>query len=526
MNTFATLLVAAGLLVLCGSLIPLTKTSHYETGQRLGWRFVYALNWAFILGYLYFLAYLWGADANLIDLVLAIILFGGGVFVYLVSQMSVASLECIQKSASAYEKQSLHDVLTGLPNRKQLFYVLAGTLAARGREDDVFSVMVMDLNGFKEINDTLGHHAGDKALQMVAPRLQQQLRSSDTLCRMGGDEFAVVLPKTGSDQALLVAQKMLKALEPSFKIEEKELVMGISIGIACCPEHSEEVDALIQFADIAMYQAKRNKTGVEIYIEANDSHSVEKLSAPHRLQKMITNEQLELKYQPISDHNEISGMEVFVCWPKIDGEEMTSGYCMSLVEYMGLGEKVNHFILKKALAQYSQWQTKFDFKLHLNLMVESALSREFFRFLEQELKLYEIKPSSVTLEMPEPALRKSLTIIGEALKNLAALGVSLSIKNFGGHGAALLLIRDNPLKELKLDALFSRDLEKDVSNQAIIQAAQAFCNRLGIFMVVEGVDTEGAVNTLKGMGIHRYQGNAYCPALKVDEVKLFLENLS
>ncbi|MEH6344035.1 MAG: diguanylate cyclase [Bermanella sp.] len=526
MNIFSILLVAVGLLVLCGSLIPLTKTSHYETGQRLGWRFVYALNWAFILGYLYFLAYLWGGSANLIDLVLAIILFGGGVFVYLVSQMSVASLECIQKSASAYEKQSLHDVLTGLPNRKQLFYVLAGTLAARGRDDDVFSVMVMDLNGFKEINDTLGHHAGDKALQMVAPRLQQQLRSSDTLCRMGGDEFAVVLPKTSSDQALLVAQKMLKAFEPSFKIEEKELVMGISIGIACCPEHSADVDALIQFADIAMYQAKRNKTGVEIYIEANDSHSIQKLSAPHRLQKMIANEELELRYQPISDHGEISGMEVSVFWPKIDGERMTSGHCMSLVEYMGLGEKVNHFILQKALAQYSQWQVKYEFKLHLSLMVESALSQGFHHFLEQELKLYAIKPSKVTLEMPEPALRKNRTAIGDSLKNLDALGLSLSIKNFGGHGAALVLIRDNPFKELKLDALFSKDLDTDVSNQAIIQAAQAFCSRLGIFMVVEGGDSEGVVATLKGMGIHRYQGQAFCPALKIDEVKLFLEGLS
>ena len=159
-------------------------------------------------------------------------------------------------------------------------------------------------------------------------------------------------------------------------------------------------------------------------------------------------------------------------------------------------------------------------------MVENALSRYFFNFLKQERKQYEIKPSNVTLEMPEPALRKNLTIIGDALKNLAALGVSLSIKNFGGHGAALLLIRDNPLKELKLDALFSKDLETEVSNQAIIQAAQAFCNRLGIFMVVEGVDTEEAVATLKSMGIHRFQGKAYCPALKIDEVRLFLENLN
>ena len=271
MNIVALLLVAMGLLALCGALVPLTQTRLYETGQVLGWRFIYVLNWAFIVGYLYFLAHLWRVTPTFVDVVLSVILCGGGVFVFLVSKMSLASLECIQESATTFERMSLHDTLTGLPNRKQLFYVLDNTLAARGRDEDDFSVMVMDLNGFKEINDTLGHHVGDKALQMVAPRLQGQLRGSDTLCRMGGDEFAVVLPKTNSEHALSVAHKILKAMESSFKIEGNDMLMGISIGIAGCPEHSDNVDTLIQCADIAMYQAKRNRTGAELYIQAQDT---------------------------------------------------------------------------------------------------------------------------------------------------------------------------------------------------------------------------------------------------------------
>lgn len=525
MNLIAIVLVAMGLLALCGSLLPLTKTSHYETGQQLGWRFVYVLNWLFILGYLYFLTYLWQSEADFIDVVLSAIFCGGGVFVFLVSQMSLASLECIQQAASAYEKQSLHDALTGLPNRKQLFYVLANTYAARGRDDDVFSVMVMDLNGFKEINDTLGHHAGDHALQMVAPRLQSQLRNSDTLCRMGGDEFAVVLPKTGSDHALAVAQKILKAMEDSFEIENNDMLMGISIGIASCPEHSENVDSLIQFADIAMYQAKRNRTGVELYVAKEDRHSLKRLSTPHLLQKLIAHEQLELRYQPICDYGKISGMEVFIQWPIIDDKSLSPLYCMSQIQNMGLGQKVNQFILHKAFAQYSQWQNQYEFKLHLNLMLGNMLTTGFCGLLEEELQLYGIKPSDLILEMPEPAFKKGGLAVGDSLKKLTKLGVVLSVKNFGGHGAGLLLIKDNPIQELKLDRVFSQNLKKDVANQAIVQAANAFCHRLGIFMAAEGLEDEESVNTLKEMGVHRYQGNAYCAPLKIEDVASALDRL-
>lgn len=525
MNLIAIVLVGMGLLALCGSLLPLTKTSHYATGQQLGWRIVYVLNWLFILGYLYFLTYLWQTEANFIEVVLSAIFWAGGVFVFLVSQMSLASLECIQQAATAYEKQSLHDALTGLPNRKQLFYVLANTYAARGRDNDVFSVMVMDLNGFKEINDTLGHHAGDHALQMVAPRLQSQLRASDTLCRMGGDEFAVVLPKTDSDHALSVAQKILKAMEDSFEIENNDMLMGISIGIASCPEHSENVDTLIQFADIAMYQAKRNRTGVELYAATEDRHSLKRLSTPHLLQKIIAHEQLEIRYQPICDHDKISGLEVFIQWPVMDDKPLSSLFCMSQIENMGLGQKVNQFILHKAFAQYSQWQNQYDFKLHLNLMVGNMLTPNFYGLLEQELQLYGIKPTNLILEMPEPAFKQGGLLVGDSLKSLTKLGVGISVKNFGGHGAGLLLIKDNPIQELKLDRIFSQNLQNDVANQAIVQAANAFCHRLGIFMAVEGLEDEESVSMLKEMGVHRYQGNAYCAPLKLEEVPDALERL-
>ncbi len=218
-------------------------------------------------------------------------------------------------------------------------------------------------------------------------------------------------------------------------------------------------------------------------------------------------------------------MEAYIQWPIIDENPLSPLYCMAQVESMGLGEKVNQFILHKAFAQYSQWQKKYDFKLHLNFMLGNMLTKGFCDLLAEELKQYAINSSNLVLEMSEPAFKKGGVVVGGHLSNLSKLGVTLSVKNFGGQGAGLLLIKDNPIKELKLDRIFSQNLSQDAANQAIIQAANAFCHRLGIFMTVEGLEDEESVNTLKEMGVNRYQGSAYCVPLKMEEVPEALNRL-
>lgn len=518
MNLVTIILVGMGLLALCGSLLPLTNISRYKTGQQLGWRIIYVLNAFFILGYIYFLTHLWHATTNLVDIILSIIFWGGGVFVYLVSQMSLSSLQCIQQAASNYEKQALHDALTGLPNRQHLLHVLEDTYAARGRDDDVFSVMVMDLNGFKEINDTLGHQAGDRALQLVAPRLSSQLRSSDTLCRLGGDEFAVVLPKTSSSHALAVAKKILKSMELSFEIENHDMLIGVSIGIASCPEHSENIDALIQFADIAMYQAKRSHSGAELYQEKEDPHSIKNLNTPHLLKKAIAKNEIELLYQPICEHKKAIAVEAIIQWPSIEDEKLSESYCMSKIENLGLEKDVNHQILNKTLSQFSKWKKNSNIKLHLNLIFKGVINSEFKNVLKETLDSYHLKPSDIVIEIPESALKTNDSSIRENLEKLSNLGAGLSIRDFGGKGAGLLLIKEINIKNLKLGRAFSENLFENESNQAIIQAAHVFCNRLGIKMCIDGIEFPDDIHTLKKLGVERYQGPAYCPLLTKEEI--------
>lgn len=244
------------------SLQPLIEVCRHRTGQQLGWRILFFLVIGFVLGYLSFLYYMFQLDIRpFIYVIVAGVFAGGGWFVFLVARMSLSSLSRIQRIAEKYEEQSLHDPLTGLPNRKHLFLVLENTIAAAGRQNDPFSVMVMDLDNFKDINDSMGHAAGDEALRIITPRLTEQLRASDTLCRMGGDEFAVVLPKTTRDEAHQVAKKLLNACNQSMLIEQQEVQLGVSIGIAVWPLHSRDGSELLQLADIAMYRAKKEDLG-------------------------------------------------------------------------------------------------------------------------------------------------------------------------------------------------------------------------------------------------------------------------
>jgi diguanylate cyclase (GGDEF)-like protein len=238
MHVISVLLVIAGLIALVLSLIPLTEICRHKTSARLGWRAMFALVLIFILGYTFFCYHLMFKTPTLIDFILASIFAGGGLFVVLVSRMSLASLNELQATALEYEKQALHDILTGLPNRKKLMLTLESTIAASGRGDANFSVIIMDLNGFKKVNDTLGHQAGDLALQIIAPRLGQQLRASDTLCRLGGDEFAVILPQANREDATQVAKKMLAACTEPLVVENNRILLGISIGISLSPNHA------------------------------------------------------------------------------------------------------------------------------------------------------------------------------------------------------------------------------------------------------------------------------------------------
>lgn len=265
MNVISILLVIFGLLSLISSITPAHRLCGYKTGQAMGWNAVYALILFFIFGYSFFLHHLIVDPVGFIEFILAIILSSGGIFVALVVRLSLGSLDKLNSISLENEHNATHDSLTGLANRKNLYMTLENTIDAQGRSGGEFAVLVMDLNGFKAVNDRYGHSTGDIALQEISKKLSLRIRASDSLFRMGGDEFAAIIPQVEQLQAEVVANKLSKVSDDSFTIEGKSFSLGVSIGIALYPQHGLTTDALIKAADVGMYKAKNNDLRVCFY---------------------------------------------------------------------------------------------------------------------------------------------------------------------------------------------------------------------------------------------------------------------
>lgn len=478
----------------------------------------------FIAGYLFFLFYLLNTDITVIYRIVAGVFAGGGVFVFLVARMSLISLNQLQRIAEQYEDQALHDTLTGLPNRKQLFLVLDNTIAAMNQENSEFAVMVMDLNGFKEVNDTMGHSAGDLALQLIAPRLKEQLRGSDTLCRMGGDEFAVVLPRTNGHQAHQVALSLLAACSQPLDINGTPVVLGISVGIATWPIHSECGTELLQLADIAMYRAKRDGLGALEYSQDQSSLWNDQLKESLALKQAVSGQQLAVYFQPIRCDQHLHGIEALLRWPQADGEVWLPERFMRQADQLGLNQQLTEFVLDQSLQQFQRWQHQFDGCLHLNLFLGDIVSENFAELLSSRLEHFQVAPQRIMLELSEPLLYRNIEQLQSNLQALHKLGVNLSIDDFGSKGAGLLLLRHYPISEIKLDPLFAHKLADQLDSQAMTQAAQLFCQRMNIELVVEGVERQEDARLLQALGIHCYQGFAYCSPLTLSDMDQWLQS--
>lgn len=522
MNVFSVFLVMIGLIALALSLIPLASICRHDTGYRSGWRAMFALVLVFILGYIFFCYHLMFEPFTLINLILAGIFLGGGLFVVLVSRMSLASLNELQATAYKYEKQALHDALTGLPNRKSLMLTLENTIAASGRIDARFAVLVMDLNGFKKVNDTLGHPAGDIALQIIAPRLSKQLRESDTLCRMGGDEFAVILPQTGKEDASLVAKKILAATTETMVVENNKIVLGISIGIALSPDDACDGNTLIRYADIAMYQAKQKKTGIEVYRKEIDRNSVDELSNIPEILQALKDRKLVLYYQPVLEHEVLKGLEVSLRWHKKDGSTVLArDFIRSLVD-LGASWPLIEYVVDETFSCFSGWMKLYgtEFNLRINLFLGAVDEKEFCEFMISKAHQYEIPTSSIMIEVVESLFgRKSIISL---LESLHRKGFKTAVDGFGDNDARLFPLRSENLDEVKLGQSIIANASIRPADEIFIKTIKSFCDQMHISFVVPNVQDELILVKLQEMGITKFQGDIICPFISENEMNAWL----
>jgi diguanylate cyclase (GGDEF)-like protein len=406
---------------------------------------------------------------------------------------------------------SMHDALTGLPNRSLLFNRFGQTLLAARRTDTTAGLLLIDLDRFKEINDTFGHLYGDALLTQIGPRLRRALREVDTVARLGGDEFAVLLPDiTDLRAAMAVAAQLRAALERPFIVEEVALDVEASVGVVLSGEHGTDPTTLLQRADIAMYIAKVQNLGVFAYDPDVDGHTPAKLALLGELRRALNQGQLVMHYQPkVSIRTgEVVGAEALVRWQHPDRGMIFPDTFIPLAEHTGLIGPLTTYVLGAALSQARVWMDDGrPLMVSVNLSARSLLDERLPQQVAGLLATHRVPAELLLLEVTESSLVIEPDRARRLLTALFALGVRLSIDDFGAGYTSLGQLKNLPVAELKIDKSFIMNMRNDPSDALIVHSIVELGHNLGLTIVAEGVETAAVLADLTAFSCDIAQGD-------------------
>jgi diguanylate cyclase (GGDEF)-like protein len=404
---------------------------------------------------------------------------------------------------------ALHDTLTGLPNRTLLNDRIGRVLADAKRNQQSFALFLIDLDRFKEINDTLGHHFGDKLLQLVSVRLNESVRENDSIARLGGDEFAVLLPHTDLEGAELCANRILFSMNKPIVIDNVTTESKASIGIALYPDHGQEADELLKFADIAMYQAKQLQSGFALYDPDQNIHSVRRLRLMNDLRAAVKNKEIHLAYQPIIDtaSQKVTYIEALARWdhPELGG--IPPDEFISMAEQMGLINILTMQILNQSLIDLKRWHKQgYEIGVSVNLSVYSLQNLSLPDDVHALLKTHGLAAEKVQLEITETALMQDLNRAGKILNALSETGFQLAIDDFGTGFSSLNYLKKLPVDVLKIDRSFISDMCTDETDRAVVKTIIELGHNLDCQVVAEGVEDQSTLELLGQMRVDELQG--------------------
>jgi diguanylate cyclase (GGDEF)-like protein len=424
--------------------------------------------------------------------------------------------------AALNDHEALHDSLTGLPNRAYFRVKAEQAIRARGREDGSLALMIMDLDRFKEVNDGLGHRLGDLLLREISPRLSSALGDECTVARLGGDEFAVLLPRISDpSEAIFAAERVTTAFATGFAIEGFDLDVGASIGIACWPDHGEDVDTLIHNADAAMYQAKQGGNGYELYRTMHGSSSRDPLDIGAELRRAIEGDEIEVHYQPQLHLSSgiVWGVEALARWPHPTRGWVMPGQFIPIAETTGLIRTLTMRVLDSALRQWRKWhEAGIEVDLAVNLSAGDLLDRRLPDSVSALLRRWEVPPTRLTLEVTESTVIADSRAVADVLQSLHSLGIRLAIDDFGTGYSSVSYLRNLPVSEVKIDRSFVHSLGHEERDQVIVGSVIELAHRLGLRAVAEGVESAGALVALEELGCDLVQGYELAPPMPGTEL--------
>jgi diguanylate cyclase (GGDEF)-like protein/PAS domain S-box-containing protein len=410
--------------------------------------------------------------------------------------------------------QAFHDPLTGLPNRQLFVNRLEHALRRTGRQPNQVAVLFMDLDGFKVVNDSLGHEEGDKLLVAVAERLQGCLRSEDTLARFGGDEFIMLLEEIESpDDALRVTQRIIEEFRGSFVLEGKELFVRLSLGLALGDVHTKSSEELLRAADMAMYRAKEDAADYRVFDPKMYEQALRRMDLEHNLWSALKKDELRLYYQPkfsLGQTDKIEGIEALLRWEQSQRGLMLPEEFIPIAEETGLIISIGGWVMEEACRQARKWQERYPSALPLSVCVNLSAAQVrhpgLLKDVKSALRESSLEAGSLVLEITEGTLLKDTKVIETIFGDLKALGVRLIIDDFGKEYSSLSYLNRLPVDGLKIDGSFVESLGKDPSFTTIVEAVIKLAHSLGLEVTGEGVESAKQLENLRSMGCDFAQG--------------------
>ena len=519
-------MVLAGIVLLAFSLKPTRKICRRKHQLYTSWKFLAVLILFFIVGYILFLKIVLEAPASNLEMIVATILFSGAVFVIMVVRLSLTSIRVSEHLAALERHRALHDELTELPNRVLVEERLDHGLKLAKRHGNSLAFLLMDLVRFKEINDSLGHFYGDYVLQEVAHRMGAVVRESDTLARFGGDEFALVVLDTSPEQAVMISMKIADAIDQPFMIEGHSLKVGISIGIAMYPDHGADSDTLVQRADVAMYEAKRNEVIYAVFKHEQHRTTFNRLVLIGELRDAINNNDLFLCYQPkISIQDKaLVGVEALARWQHPERGLIGPDDFVALVEQAGLCKPFTNLILDKALGQCAKWQQAgYHIPVSVNLSIKNLHDLDFPDDVDILLHKWQVKPEMLLLEITESSIVVDQERVVKVITELRKMGLQLSIDDFGTGYSSIVYLKKFPAQEIKIDKSFITDMLQNEDNAVIVKSTIEMVHNIGRKVVAEGVEDEDTMQFLVELGCDIIQGFHLCRPLPDNELQQWLD---
>ncbi|MGH8594461.1 MAG: EAL domain-containing protein [Gammaproteobacteria bacterium] len=427
---------------------------------------------------------------------------------------------------------ALYDSLTGLANRHRIEEELERALIASRRREQKIAVMFIDLDRFKDINDTLGHEAGDYLLKQVAARVRSEVRESDAVARLGGDEFVVVLNDIArAEDAANVARKILKTLSAPVEFgDANEIIVSASIGISVSPEDGSDVKTLLRHADAALYHAKEDGKGDYCFHTASLSARAEhRRIVESGLRHALDRQEFFLEYQPVvAPTGLICGAEVLLRWRHPKQGVISPAEFISVAEESGFIIQIGEWVLQAACAQLQAWQSLGygPLRFALNLSPRQLRQPEFITKLQDVLSAIGDRAQCLEFEVTESTLMIESSAVLEALQGLKELGIALVIDDFGTGYGSLAYLKRFPIDGLKIDRSFVQDITIDPSDRAIVKAIIAMARSLDLRVVAEGVETEEQLSVIREYGCHEYQGYFFSPAIEADAFTRLMQHVA